>query len=158
MFMDTSSRTLHFVFSWPHCVPLHDSQRLQRKRKHLETIAGLLRDPGFVGQGVASFQHTHTHTHTHTHALGTVRIDTAFTGKLITTLGLITTFQDSPEGGSLSERLCRTGAGNPLRWHPCTRCEARSPARACRASRKHTTSVSTVGGPPRSPQHQQRRS
>ena len=43
------------------CVPLRDSQRLQRKGKQLETIAGLARDPGVLGQGMASF-HISRHT------------------------------------------------------------------------------------------------
>ena len=52
------SRTRHCVCSRRHCVPLHDSQRLQRKGKQLETIAGLARDPGVIGQRMASFQDT----------------------------------------------------------------------------------------------------
>ena len=54
------SRTLHCVCSRRHCAPLHDNQRLQRTGKQLATIAGLVRDPGVLGQGMASFQNTHS--------------------------------------------------------------------------------------------------
>ena len=61
------SRTLHCACSRRHYVPLHDNQRLQRKGKQLETIAGLARDPGVIGQGMASFQDTHPGHRPHRH-------------------------------------------------------------------------------------------